>query len=234
MSVIGDFAVPAESFALAHALDEIPELTVEADRLASHSSMEVMPFLWIAGSDVEHLREVLSADPSVNSTTVADEMDGEALFRITWAQEFCDLIDDMVDHHAGITRARAAHGQWSLRLRFAEEAMISEFQSHFDEEDRSFEVHSLTRPASPRGSEFGLTADQREALAVAARAGYFSIPRETSAEELGEYLGISANAASERVRRGTEALIDSGLMITDDDSPRRDETGANDGRDGDG
>lgn len=228
MSVIGDFTVPAESFALANALAEIPEMTVEADRLASHSTMEVLPLLWVAGSDVETLRETLAGDPTVASVTVADGMDDETLFRIGWAGAFEDLIDEMIDHHAVVLRAEAAGDEWTLRLRFAEEAMVSDFQSYFRESDRPFEVHSLTRPSTPRQSEFGLTADQREALAVAARTGYFSIPRATSAAELGERLGISANAASERVRRGTERLIESGLMITDGDRRPGDDRGADD------
>lgn len=217
MSVIGDFTVPADSFALGDALAANPEMHVEADRLASHSRMEALPFVWVVGDGVEALRETILGDPSVESVTVADEMDGETLFRIGWNEEFLTLIDDMIDHHAAILRAEAADEQWSLRLRFAEEEMISEFQEHFREEDRSFEVNALTRPSTPRQTEFGLTADQREALTLAARTGYFSIPRATSVEALGNRLGISANAASERVRRGTEAVIESALMLTGDD-----------------
>ena len=216
MSVIGDFTIPAESFALERALAAHPEMTVEVDRLASHSTMEVLPFIWVTGGDVDALRESIEEDPSVDSLTVADEMDGEVLYRIGWVQELCSFINDIVDHHAAILRAEAADERWSLRMRFAKEEMVSEFQSHFREEGRDFQVQSLAQPTQPRQSEFGLTADQREALAAAARSGYFAIPRAASAEELGGELGISANAASERVRRGCQALIESGLMIRDE------------------
>lgn len=216
MSVIGNFTVPAEAFALATAFEAVPEMTVEGDRLASHSTMEVLPFLWVTGGEAETLREALEADAAVESTTVADDTDEGVLFRTQWSEEFRGLVDRMVDHHAAITHAKGAEGSWTLRLRFAEESMISEFQSYFVERGHDFEVHSLRRPDGVRQSELGLTADQRDALATAVRLGYFGVPRETSAEELGEELGISANAASERVRRGTETLIESALLLEGD------------------
>jgi hypothetical protein len=46
MSVVGDFRIPAGSFALEHALSATPGTRIEADRMASHSPEEVIPFLW--------------------------------------------------------------------------------------------------------------------------------------------------------------------------------------------
>ena len=219
MSVIGEFTVPAEEFALAHALSAVPDMRAEVDRLASHSTMEVMPFVWITGAELQTLESAIEADPSVASFTVADDLDDELLFRIRWSSEVCELVDDMVDHHAAVQRAEAAGGRWKLRLRFVEQSMVSDFQSYFAA-STGYEVHSLTETDEPRQSEFGVTPEQRAALVEAARSGYLSIPRATSAEALGERLGISANAASERVRRGCEALIRSSLMIGGDDERR--------------
>lgn len=217
MSVIGDFTVPAESFALERTFERVPGLTLEADRLASHAPTEVMPFVWASGGEGD-LAETLAADPDVAAADVTDRMDGETLLRMRWSKGFRTAVRDMIDHHAAILRAEASHGSWTLRLRFADDALVSTFQSHFRAENLDFEVRSLTRPSRPRQSEFGLTADQREALAAAVRSGYFSIPRESSAQRLGEELGISANAASERVRRGTETLVESALMVRENEA----------------
>lgn len=213
MSVVGDFTVPAEAFALEKALGQVPAMIVEADRVASHSTMGVLPFLWATGGDGETFTEALAADPTVDSVTVADELGDEVLYRLQWHQSVRDLIDAMIDHHAAITRARANDGTWTLRLRFAEESMVSAFQSYFHDRDQDFEVHSLGQPTEPRQGEIGLTAEQRTALVIAYRLGYFAIPRETTAAELGEHLGISGNAASERIRRGCAALIESNVVI---------------------
>lgn len=217
MSVIGEFTVPAAGFALEHTLSTVPEMTVEADRLASHSTMEVMPFLWATGGDFGAFQSALEDDPTVTTATVAEETDDEVLYRMEWHDEFCELINEIVDHHAVISEAHAKDGQWHLKLRFAEEDMISEFQTHFRETGHEFEVHQLSRPSEPRQSEFGLTEEQHEALVVAVRHGYFQIPRATSVEELGEALGVSANAVSQRLRRGSEVLTRNALLISDDD-----------------
>ena len=212
MSVIGDFRIPAGSFALDHALPTVPEMRIEADRTASHSPQEVMPFLWATGGEFEAFTDALGEDPLVDTASVVDETGEEVLYRLTWEEAFRDLIHEMIDHHASILEATARDGHWRLRLRFAEEGMVSSFQSHFEETGRTFEVRSLRPSGGPRQREYGLTPEQYEALVTAVRGGYFSIPRATSVEEVGGTLGISANAASQRIRRGCEALARASLM----------------------
>lgn len=213
MSVVGDFTIPAEAFALEQALSTVPEMTIEADHLASHSPREVFPFLWAAGSDFDRIRDVLADDPSVTEVSIADETEDEALYRMVWGESFCGLVHDMVDHHAAILDASAQADEWKLRLRFSTEEMVSSFQSHFHEQGHQFEVLQLYHPTEPRQRAFGLTAEQHEALIVAVEEGYFSVPRTASTADVSEALGISANAASERIRRGTEQLVRSGLKV---------------------
>ena len=213
MSVVGDFTIPAKAFALEQALSVVPEMTIEADHLASHSPREVFPFLWVTGNDFERIRSALADDPSVTEVSIADETDDEALYRMVWSESFCSLVHDMVDHHAAILDASAQAERWKLRLRFSNEEMLSSFQDYFRGQGHQFEVLQLYHPTEPRQRAFGLTAEQQEALTVAVNEGYFSVPRTASTEDVSEILGISANAASERIRRGTERLIQSGLVV---------------------
>lgn len=216
MSVVGDFTIPAGAFALERALSTDPEMTIEADRLASHSPREVFPFLWATGGDFERFYRALEDDPTVTSVGIADETENGVLYRLEWSDAFCNLIHEMVDHHAAIMEAKAHGDEWNLRLRFAEEGMVSSFQNHFRETGHQFDVNQLYHPTEPRQRAFGLTAEQHEALVAAVNEGYFTIPRTASAEEVSETLGISANAVSERIRRGCETLIRSELILPDD------------------
>jgi len=217
MSVVGDFSVPAEAFALAQALSAVPEVTVEADRLASHSPKEVFPFLWARGGDLGRFSDALADDPTVTEAEVAEETDEAVLYGVEWSEEFCDLVHETIDHHAAVVEATAREDRWDLRLRFAGEEQVSSFQRHFREAGHAFEVNHLFHPSEPRQREFGLTEPQYEALVEAVRQGYFTVPRETSAERLGETLGISANAASQRIRRGCETLIRATLTVPDEE-----------------
>ena len=218
MSVVGDFTIPAESFALEHALSTVPEMTMEADRLASHSPDEVFPFFWATGGDFEGFQQALEDDPTTTAVSVAEETEDEVLYRFEWNQDVLDLIKEIIDHHASIAEATARDGQWHLRLRFASEGMVSEFQNYFRENGHNFQVHRLARPREPRQEEYGLTKEQYDALVAAVRGGYYRVPRATSVEELGETLGISANAVSQRLRRGTEAVLQNSLTITDENA----------------
>lgn len=217
MSIVGDFSVPAEAFALAQALSAVPEVTVEADRLASHSPKEVFPFLWARGGDLGRFSDALADDPTVTEAEVAEETDEEVLYRVEWTDEFRDLVHEIIDHHAAVVEATAREDRWDLRLRFAGEEQVSSFQRHFREAGYTFEVNHLFHPSEPRQREFGLTEPQYEALVEAVRQGYFAVPRETSAERLGDALGISANAASQRIRRGCETLIRAALTVPDEE-----------------
>ncbi|WP_436924691.1 bacterio-opsin activator domain-containing protein [Halosimplex amylolyticum] len=213
MSVIGEFTVPAESFVLEPALSSVPEISVEADRNATHGPRQVLPFLWATGGDFEAFADALEADPSVESVSVAERADEAVMYRLRWCDSFRELVHDMIDHEAAIVEATASEDRWTLRLRFGEESMVSSFQEYFDETGRHFEVRSLWHPTGPRQREFDLTSDQYEALTTAAREGYFDVPRRVSATDLGDRLGISANAASQRVRRGSAALVRNTLLI---------------------
>lgn len=216
MSVVGDFTIPAEAFGLEQALAAVPEMTVESDHLATHSPAEVFPFLWATGGDFEEFHQALADDSTVTDVSVAVETDDEVLFRLEWSDSFCTLIHEMVDHHAAIMEARADDDQWKLRLRFSKEEMVTSFQEHFREAGHTFQVQQLYHPTEPRQRAFGLTADQHAALTTAVTEGYFKVPRAASTEEVSELLGISANATSQRIRRGCETLIRSGLIIPED------------------
>ena len=52
------------------------------------------------------------------------------------------------------------------------------------------------------------TPAQEEALRAALRAGYFEVPREATATEVAESLGIGKSAFLERLRRGQAALFE--------------------------
>jgi predicted DNA binding protein len=65
-------------------------------------------------------------------------------------------------------------------------------------------IHDLTGHS---GSRVGLTDCQQMALQVAAERGYYTVPRETTADELAEEFGISHQALSERLRRAHGNLV---------------------------
>jgi predicted DNA binding protein len=58
---------------------------------------------------------------------------------------------------------------------------------------------------------WNLTPRQEEALRAALEMGYFSVPKEASADEVAAELGIGASAFLERLRRGQASLLSQAL-----------------------
>jgi predicted DNA binding protein len=63
-----------------------------------------------------------------------------------------------------------------------------------------------------RRDEPDLTAEQRELLRAAVRRGYFEVPRRVSLADLAEEQGVSDREASERLRRGVEAMVSDAVL----------------------
>ena len=212
MSVIADFTVSAGSFALERALTAEPDVNVEAERLATHSVEWVLPFLWVSDGNLDAFRRAMRDDPTVVDVAVADEFEDSALYRVQWDDAVIDLVTEMLDQHANIQEAKAQGSSWRLQVRFSEDEQVSSFQEHFAEHGHSFEVNRLYHPSSRR-PEFGLTSQQRDTLVTASRNGYFDVPRAVSLDQLAEVLGVSSNAASQRIRRGSDNLIRNTLLV---------------------
>lgn len=228
MSIVGDFTVPADSFALHHALTVAPAVTIEADRLVSHSTEWVLPFLWVSGEDAIPFDDAIRADPTVSEAEIIEEAAGESLYQVKWAESVTELITDITDQHASVLDAKARGDTWRIKMRFADDEHIGDFQEHFAARGHTFTVNQLSHPQAPRQREFGLTATQRDTLVTALEAGYFEIPRGLSIEGLAERLGVSTSAVSERLRRGSATLIRQTLTIgagtsdaTSDTSPQQ-------------
>lgn len=213
MSVVADFTVSAKSFTLSQTLTAEPDMIVEAERLATHSTEWALPFLWASGGDFETFHEAMQDDPTVANATVIEESGDSVLYEVEWSDEIINIIDEIINQHANILRAKAHSETWRLQLRFAEDKLVSSFQEHFSEQGRTFTVNKLSHPTAPRQREYGLTAVQRDTLATALHEGYFNVPRDLTIEELADTLGISSNAASQRIRRASASLIQDTIVI---------------------
>ncbi|WP_276298858.1 helix-turn-helix domain-containing protein [Halorussus lipolyticus] len=209
MSLVAEFEVPTEDFALQSALAAIPEMQVEMERLATHSREWVMPFLWASGGDVEEFASALDGDPTVGDVSVLDRLDGTALYKVEWAENVERRVDAMINQHAIIQEA-VADRQWFLKLRFVEEDQLSDFRDHFGSD---FELRRKYRTTEPKHGEFGLTPEQRETLVLASELGYFEVPRKATVEDIADRLDISANSVSQRLRRAHDALVRNTLLV---------------------
>lgn len=207
-SVVAKFVVDADAFALGRTLREYPELTVRLERIVPLGE-SVIPYLWIEDGTVSHIVETVAADPGVEDVSVVDEVDGWALVRTDWTVGGDGLVASITGARGRVLEAVGSADRWSLQLRFPSHGALATFYEGCAEQDIDLHLDRVVDFSTPEEEllRFAMTDLQRETLLVALAEGYFSVPRQTSLEELAEELEVSDTAVSQRLRRGLEALV---------------------------
>ena len=208
-------ALSPDDFALPHALETVPEMTVTAERLAAHSRHWVMPCLWAGGGDFDAFDAALDTDPTVDTVVSDTQVDNEKFYLIEWTDGVKQHIDVALDRQGSLLHAGTVGDEWHLRIRFDTPEQFAVFRTYLSDNDISFRLATLSQTTAPRQQPVGLTAAQRDALVVAVEEGYFAIPRETTMQGVADRLGISSQAASERLRRGVVQFVESALVASD-------------------
>ncbi|QLK26740.1 helix-turn-helix domain-containing protein [Natrinema zhouii] len=221
MSIIAEFSVDSDDFALHESLTAAPGMIVEIERVVATLEDKVMPYFWVSGGDKTEFEDALRDDNSVQNITAIDEVDGGKLYRAEWTENIETIIYAYVEIGATILQAVGRNENWELRMRFDDQDKLSQFQEYCFENDISFELNSLKEQEQPMASaQYDLTIKQRETLVTALKAGYYNIPQETTMSDLTDELGVSQQALSKRFHSGHKNLITSTLTIShpDDES----------------
>ncbi|WP_348612511.1 helix-turn-helix domain-containing protein [Halobaculum rarum] len=213
MVVIVRGTVPSSEFALRHTLEAVPNVEVEIERIVSTSEHSAMPLSWVRGGEREATATALENDPSVEDATLLADFDDEWLYRMEWVDHVKFILQMVTGADATVLDAYGSGDRWMLRAMYPDRDALSAVDEFRADHGLTFDVESVRRLDGDPSGRFGLTAGQYEALTTAAERGFFEVPRGITLQELAEELGISHQALSERIRRGTDALIDDTLLI---------------------
>jgi predicted DNA binding protein len=213
MATITRAEIPAEEFALYETLQSVPDVTFDCERIVESGNDTVMPLVWAEGADPEELETALSADPSVTEFVLLAEYDDELLYRMEWVQRVNLVLEMVTTLKATVMDAYGDGETWLLRILYPDHEALSRTNEFCESHGLQFRVTHIREMEGEPSGRFGLTDEQHEALALACQMGYFAVPRETDLDDLAERLDISHQALSERIRRGTEVLVEEALLI---------------------
>ncbi|MFC4548957.1 MULTISPECIES: helix-turn-helix domain-containing protein [Halorussus] len=211
MSVILEFSVDGDAFALGQVLSGPADLRFELERIVPTGDA-VMPFVWVTGTGFEQLEQEVRNSDRVREVRALDKVGDSALYRIEWDEPHEGLIEGIAEAEATVLEARGnenGRGRWTFRLRFNDHDRLSQFYNFCTENDVPLHIertYTLTEDTE-RGKRFGLSQEQREALVLALKRGYFDSPSRASLGDLADELGISQQALSDRIRRGNETIL---------------------------
>ncbi|MFB6309918.1 MAG: helix-turn-helix domain-containing protein [Salinirussus sp.] len=221
MPLITEVRFGHEHGALADTLAALPELDARVVRDSSTNPDESVYHLRLDHPAPDRVQAALEADHTVANATPKPEFDTEPLAAVKFADDAVLMGPHVTSLDGLVVDARSAspeydprgwHERWLLPSREA----IHEVWQRARDDGFTFSLLEFRPAGRTDGTTWGidvLTEEQRETLAAAYEAGYFTEPRETSLEELGESLGLSASAVGGRLKRAMKALIGETLAV---------------------
>lgn len=213
MSVILEFHVDHDQFRLGQVLSGPPVMDIELERIVPTGDA-VMPFLWVEGDEYESFEQKVLASDSVDDLAALDNVDDGVLYRITWRADQNDIIQGITEAEGTVLEAFNSDDGWEFHIRFNDHDRLSQFYNYCT--DQNIGIHIIRNYTLTERTEsvkqFRLSNEQREALILALREGYFETPGQVSLSELADELGITQQAMSNRIRRGNKQVLNETLL----------------------
>ncbi|WP_266082524.1 helix-turn-helix domain-containing protein [Haladaptatus caseinilyticus] len=205
---IVEVSIAAEEFALKHTLATLETVTIEVEQTITTDRDGLMPFIWFNTDDSLALECALTDDDSVTDFHLIADFETESLYQLTWNDRVNHLVRVLAEENGAVLAATGKDDTWHLRLLFADHDAVRRTSEYCKEEGVPLEIQNIQEFTRKSQTRFGLTKSQQRALQLATTHGYYSVPREATADDLAEKLDVSHQALSERLRRAHGNLVD--------------------------
>lgn len=216
MAIEASFTIDRKEFPLNAVFEELPDATIELDRVVPTADA-VVPYFWIYAEDVDELSVYQSGDKGIEQFEIIDELEEQVFVRIDWNLDHESVLTALANTDVTLLSGIGKSENWTFEVRTADQERLSEFQSYCNDNEipiRLTQLHALAPLESDR--EYDLTDGQVRALVLAYSRGYFDSPRGATQDDLADELGISRQAVSSRLQRGLRRLVASTVVASDE------------------
>jgi hypothetical protein len=188
-------------------------LDVETVLPADDGSLRL--FFTVADVAPETVRSAAEESVSVRTVRCISQREREALFEAVVSIE-SSIPKTMAAFDGSVTRIRATPEAVDLVVAVPQTADVREFVGRFEEAHPSTDVTSVQRVAEPLQThsafysevEERLTERQFDALRLAYHSGYFEWPRDSTASDVADSLGVAQPTFSGHLRAGHRKLLE--------------------------
>lgn len=156
---------------------------------------------WVHGDERERFETRVREHDQVDGLRTVCESDESAQYSLQWDHQADEFVAATAETNAVVLDGSAEGGEWTFVLRFSDRDDLLAFHDRCRELGIDFDVDQIESEAGCAHRTTSLTDEQREALLLALDAGYFDIPKQTTLTDLGDELGISQQAVSQRLNR---------------------------------
>lgn len=194
-----------------HTMQRVPTAETRWENAYTTPDDRMQMFVWITSGDFAAIDSALDEDPTIANPEVLTEMSDRRLYRLDYRNRGRETsLVPVLYEHGGLIREAIGTGEgWQYQIQFPDRRAFQQLYEFCCEHEIDFTFHRLYEQSEWTIMDHQkLTDPQRETLIQAVGDGYFDIPRGCSLAELGERLGISESAASERLRRGVKNLVE--------------------------
>lgn len=209
MSLIAEIRLSSPDFPLMDALSGVPDMRLHVEQaVAEHSDRPIL-FLWASGDDFETFEAALKSDTTVEDPTRIEDAGDRRLYRVQ-VTENTPMVLYPAEVETGTSRLSVSASAQGVdtRLRLPDREALSRFRDICTEQDVCLSLQGVYESnESSTATQYGISPKQQTALQTAIERGYYTVPRETTLEEIAAELNISRQATSERLRRGCRLLI---------------------------
>ena len=160
MATEATFTVPSDQFPLGTVFEQLPDVTVELERIIPARDV-VIPYFWVRGTEVEDVAGAFTDHPGVKEIQFVDSVKNEHLLRVEWAVDYVDVLSVLTETEIALIEATGTNEQWRFEIRGDDQQDIATFQSSCRELAIPItltELHALTpeprRDSLRRDTEF--------------------------------------------------------------------------------
>ncbi|QLH78360.1 helix-turn-helix domain-containing protein [Halosimplex rubrum] len=214
MAITTEFVLSSPALPLVSITERLQPNEIECVHALCLQS-DVRMFIVQIDPDDDVAEAELAALDEIDETTVLGETSEKAVYKLVVDvdESISAAFDPERFDGAPIKPTTITPEGWHERKVFTDFEAFTEFRTSCENHGISFDLLSMTPDPSQSEnlSQDELTDRQREALTIAVSRGYYEDPRQVTAEELAEELGISQPSLSSLLRRGERQLISSSL-----------------------
>lgn len=183
------------------------------EQLDATEAVPLRTVCWLEGDGIASFEDGLEVDRTVERAVQMIATDYGYQYIIWYSEQYpgTEIYDAAVEANGIFISGVRRPDHWEVRMRFPDRDSFATFRNRVKSVDLSVQsVHQ--QDATSQAEQYGISEPQREILRLASEHNYFDVPRQTPLAELADELDVSSQAASERLRRGLDSLVERTLF----------------------
>jgi predicted DNA binding protein len=195
-------------------LRPVSDVEVEIYEFAKGGRTQLRAIVQAKGTGLDSFEDRLAQDETVDEYECIASEPKNKTYQVVATPDTLEhrVYETTVDLGGIYHSVTATDGGWYVKMNFPDRETFQQYQSLLAEHGIDIQI-TIVREGKFFLSEeiFGLTEKQQEVISEAIRTGYFEVPRRASLSDIATRVGISDQAASERIRRAMRTIAENGV-----------------------